>query len=87
MLVLHAEKGLVRAGTPDLTLFHQVHQILNGVFTIVTIFSIETIVTIVTLISIVIIVSIVSTNHQEDEIQYEIDSDSYSALLSFLGWG
>ena len=24
VLILHAEKGLVRAGTPDLTLFHQV---------------------------------------------------------------
>ena len=35
VLILHAEKGLVRAGTPDLTLFHQVrstnmHQIAKS---------------------------------------------------------
>ena len=35
VLVLHAEKGLVRAGNPDLTLFHQATTIID--ITIVTI--------------------------------------------------
>ena len=35
VLVLHAEKGLVRAGMPDLTLFHQATTIID--ITIVTI--------------------------------------------------
>ena len=42
VLVLHAEKGLVRAGAPDLTLFHQV-----GIFgkRFITIVAFNTIIT------------------------------------------
>ena len=34
MLVLHAEKGLVRAGTPDLKLFHQESKIIDVTFAV-----------------------------------------------------
>ena len=55
VLVLHAEKGLVRAGTPNLTLFHQATTIIDITIDV-------TIVTIAIAVTSVFIVSMAMTS-------------------------